>query len=252
MFRVRRTTTVVAAAAGASAVAAVVAGDEPAPVPAPIPEAADAGAQHVVEQKPRGFTVLRVRRGRGAKLRDKPHGKVVARVGARTEFGSPQTLAVVERRGRWAGVTIPQRPNGRLAWVEEHSRAFERARTRASLHIDLSQRTMTFRQGRTRRSASIGIGAAGSPTPTGRFAITDKLRGSRFNRSAYGCCILALSGRQERTPPGWTGGDRLAIHGSSAPSGFTGSTAGCVRAEPRALKLLMRNVPLGTPVFVRH
>jgi hypothetical protein len=260
MIRASRKTTAVAAVAGASAMAAVAAGDE---APAPALEAgADLAttARAVVDRVPAvpvraprdpgRFTILRVRRGRAAKLRDRPGGKVVARVAASTEFGSPQTLAVVERRGDWAGVTTPARPNGKLAWVQERSRAFERAQTVASISIDLSSRTLTFREGRTRRTVRVGIGAGESPTPTGRFAITDKLRGARY-KNAYGCCILALSGRQERIPPGWTGGDRLAIHGTSAPRGFTGTTAGCVRADARALKLLMRNVPLGTPVFVR-
>ena len=255
MFRVSRTTTAVAAAAGASVVAAVAAGDDPAPPTAPEPAAAGPEAPSPTraaaprERKARGYTILRVRRGRAAKLRAAPGGKVVARVKARTEFGSPQTLTVVKRRGRWAGVTSSARPNDRLGWVEESSSAFERARTRVSLHIDLSRRTLTFREGRTRRVARVGIGGSASPTPTGRFAITDKLRGHRY-RNVYGCCILALSGRQSRVPPGWTGGDRLAIHGSAAPRRFTGSTAGCVRADARALKLLMRQVPLGTPVIV--
>ena len=36
-----------------------------------------------------------------------------------------------------------------------------------------------------------------TPTPTGRFAVTDKLADARA-ASPYGCCILALSGRQPR------------------------------------------------------
>jgi lipoprotein-anchoring transpeptidase ErfK/SrfK len=104
--------------------------------------------------------------------------------------------------------------------------------------------------GRTLRSVPVGLGAAGSPTPTGRFAVTDKLAGARY-RGVYGCCILALSGQQPKPPKGWRGGRRLAIHGTPGSSGaFTGSSAGCVRADGRTMRLLMRRVPLGTPVFV--
>jgi lipoprotein-anchoring transpeptidase ErfK/SrfK len=270
MFRTRRTTTAVAAAAGLGAVTAVATADEPAEPAADAGPAVDvAGVRGLAgrlaelskvlrtqrasrERRRRGhYTILRVRRGRSVALRTRPGGSVAARARATTEFGSPQTLTVVERRGRWFGVTASQRPNGRLAWVQRDSSAFERERTRVSLQVDLSRKRLTLREGRTVRSVRVGVGGSLSPTPTGRFAVTDKLRGGRYS-DAYGCCILALSGRQNRTPPGWRGGDRLAIHGSSAPGDFTGASAGCVRADARTLKTLMRRVPLGTPVFVKR
>ena len=184
-------------------------------------------------------------------LRVEPRGHVFRRVGPKTPFGSRLTLAVAERRGRWLGVTTTERPNGRLAWVDGRSDALSRHRTRVSLRVDRSRRRMNLRiGGRTVRSVPVGIGATGSPTPTGRFAVTDKLSGARY-RGVYGCCILALSGEQPRPPANWRGGRRLAIHGTSGPSGaFTGSSAGCVRADRRTMQLLMRRVPLGTPVFV--
>jgi hypothetical protein len=260
MFRRRRTTTAVAAAAGLSAAAAVVASDDPPRPPAPEPslDLVSAAVPRVpapVRPRPaprprRGlFTILRVRDGARVALRVKPGGKVAARVGSHTEFGSAQTLTVAERRGRWVGVTTSARPNGRLAWVDGDTRAVEPHQTRVSLRVDLSQQRLELRDGRVRRSVRVGIGGASSPTPTGRFAVTDKLRGARY-KGVYGCCVLALSGRQDRTPPGWRGGNRLAIHGSSSPGNFTGGSAGCVRADARTLKTLMRRVPLGTPVFV--
>jgi hypothetical protein len=199
----------------------------------------------------RGFTVLRIRWGRRVSLRVRPHGHVFRRIGPRTEFGSRQTLAVAERRGRWLGVTSSERRNGRLAWVDGRSRALERHRTRVSLRLDLSRRRLSLRAGgRTLRSAAVGTGAAASPTPTGRFAVTDKLSGARYG-GVYGCCILALSGRQEKPPAGWRGGSRLAIHGTPGRSAaVAGGSAGCVRADVRMLGVLMRRVPLGTPVFV--
>ena len=65
----------------------------------------------------------------------------------------------------------------------------------------------------------------------------------------YGCCALALSGHQPNLPPGWIGGNRLAIHGTPGPVGLAAS-AGCVRATDAAMKTLFSEVPLGTPVFV--
>ena len=97
----------------------------------------------------------------------------------------------------------------------------------------------------------MAVGSAGSPTPPGRYAVTDKIDGRRYG-SYYGCCILALTGHQTNPPPGWTGGDRLAIHGTDAPSTIgTPASAGCLRAADADLQVLMRLVPLGTPVYVK-
>ena len=111
----------------------------------------------------------------------------------------------------------------------------ELRRTRWSLHADLSGRTLELRRdGRRVHRLTVAIGRPGSETPTGRFAVTDKLRGSHFG-PYYGCCILALSGRQPNTPPGWTGrqppGDPrhgLAVDDRHAPP----PRAACAPATP--------------------
>jgi lipoprotein-anchoring transpeptidase ErfK/SrfK len=122
-----------------------------------------------------------------------------------------------------------------------------------SLHADLSQRSLTLRyDGRAVRRLTVAIGRPGSDTPTGRFAVTDKLAGSNYG-AYYGCCVLALSGHQPNTPPGWTGGNRLAIHGTDSPATIgTAASAGCLRAADSDLQVLMAKVPLGTPVFIHE
>jgi lipoprotein-anchoring transpeptidase ErfK/SrfK len=98
---------------------------------------------------------------------------------------------------------------------------------------------------------TVGVGRLDSPTPTGRFAITDKLEGASFS-AAYGCCILALSAIQPKLPRGWAGGNRVAIHGTLSATDFGRAvSAGCVHARDRDLRYLMRVAPLGTPVVIR-
>jgi hypothetical protein len=81
--------------------------------------------------------------------------------------------------------------------------------------------------------------------------VTDKLPGSRYG-SYYGCCILALSAHQPNLPPGWPGGDRIAVHGTDDPGSIGAAvSAGCPRARDADLRYLMRVVPLGAPVVVR-
>ena len=190
---------------------------------------------------------------RSVALSERPGGPSTLSVGSTTEFGSSRVLSVAARRGNWLGVVTTERPNNALAWVRRESRSLRLRRARWSLHADLSGRTLTLRLGGRRvRRLSVAVGESGSPTPTGRFAVTDKLSGPRFG-PYYGCCILALSGHQTNTPAGWKGGDRLAIHGTNAPATIgTAASAGCLRAADVELQMLMSKVPLGTPVFVHR
>ena len=96
---------------------------------------------------------------------------------------------------------------------------------------------------------SVAIGASDTPTPLGEFYVTDKLPGADFG-SYYGCCILALSGRQPNLPQGWSGGDRLAIHGSPTPTWGHAVSNGCFHASEADLRYLMKTVPLGTSVEI--
>jgi hypothetical protein len=198
-----------------------------------------------------GYLVLRPAPGDDLILRSSPGGPVIARLGERTEFGSPQTVAVVRKHGPWFGVVTTYVPNGRLAWLDSRRGGVRYGRTRLNLVLDLSARQLVLRSGlRVIRRMTVGVGRPASPTPVGRFAITDKLSGPAFS-SYYGCCILALSAHQPHLPASWRGGDRVAIHGTyDLGSIGAASTAGCVRAGAKDLHVLMRRVPLGTPVFI--
>ena len=99
------------------------------------------------------------------------------------------------------------------------------------------------------RTIPVTIGAPSTPTPTGRFEVTDKLIPPAG--SGYGCCILALSGHQPHLRPGWAGSDRIAIHGSPDQLVGAAASAGCLRATNSDLRALMKRVPLGTPVVIR-
>lgn len=208
---------------------------------------------HVPPAQSRSSLIATVRPGNAAVLHARPGGGGVAGiVGARTEFGSPRVLSVVRRRGHWLGVASPTLPNGELGWVDSRRAPLRLGSTDLRLEADLSSRRLTlFSDGLVVRRLRVGIGRPGSTTPVGRFAVTDKLSGPRYS-GAYGCCILALSGRQPNLPPGWSGGNRLAIHGTSDPRTIgRAASAGCLHAGERDLRTLMQIVPLGTPVVIQ-
>jgi hypothetical protein len=195
-----------------------------------------------------------VQPGSTVALRASPSGRVVGRVGSMTPFGSDRALGVITSRGsRWLGVTEAGFGHNRLVWVDAEEGGLQFARTEIALVADLSSRTLVVRRnGVAARRLRVGIGRPGSPTPTGRFAVTDKLNGRSYGAS-YGCCILALSATQPHLPPGWRGGNRVAIHGTLSSSDFGRAiSAGCLHVSSPDLRYLMRAVPLGTPVFIRR
>jgi hypothetical protein len=199
-----------------------------------------------VHAQPSGHLIAYVRSH--VALRARPGGRVVERLSSRTSFGSPQALSVVRsRRGRWLAVSTPQLGNGRLAWVDARAGGLRFTRTRLELDVDLSQRLVVLRRdSRVLRRFVVGIGRPDSPTPTGRFSVTDKLNGPDYS-AVYGCCILALSAIQPDLPAGWSGGNRIAIHGGPTDGAVS---AGCIHAGDTDLRYLMRLVPLGTPVTI--
>jgi len=117
--------------------------------------------------------------------------------------------------------------------------------------VDLSRRLLrVLRDERVVLETKIAVGAAGSPTPIGNFAITDKFPGRRLG-SVYGCCVLVLSGHQPRPPRGWAAVDyRLAIHGGDGRTIGRPISAGCVHVRAATLSFLMNRLPAGTPVLI--
>lgn len=184
-------------------------------------------------------------------LYDRPGGKPKIRIAGETEWNTPRVLSVVKHRGKWLGVLVPELKNGDMAWIHMDKVA-RLGSVPWSLHADLSERRLVVRRnGRTVRRVLVGIGRPGNSTPKGRFAVTDRLRVTD-PASPYGCCVLALTGHQTKLPPGWPGGDRLAVHATADLSGLGREVSlGCLRAHPSDARWLIKKVPLGTPVFIR-
>jgi hypothetical protein len=217
------------------------------PTPTPTRTATTATPSFVIPAG-RGHLAGMARRG-GFVLRDKPGGKVIAHLRSTTAWGSPTVVWSLMRRGPWLGVVAARLKNNQVGWLDVRRDRPQLWRSDLTLIADLSARTLELRRGgRLVRRMSIGIGSPATPTPTGRFAVTDKLLPDP-SVSYYGCCLLALSGHQPHLRPGWAGGDRIAIHGGGSTG--TAASAGCLHASDTDLEMLMRRVPLGTPVYIR-
>jgi hypothetical protein len=195
-----------------------------------------------------GHRIVSVQKGERVGVHERPDGRLVERAGPKTEFGSRRTFSVLARRGGWLKVTTPIAEANRELWFEADPRRLRFYSTPLSLHASLSDRRVELRRGEeVVRSFEVTIGAAGSSTPPGRFAVTDLIVGGL--NPVYGCCAIAVSAHQPDRPEGWIGGDRIAIHGTTGPIG-SASSGGCLRAEDEDARALTEELPLGTPVFI--
>jgi hypothetical protein len=181
-------------------------------------------------------------------LRSRPAGPRIVRVGPRGPLGGPLVFGVVGVRGQWVKVTAEALPNGHRAWVR-FGRDVALQPIQWTLRASLARRQLdVLRDGRVVRTIPVGIGAPGSPTPVGRFAIAEKITGP-FG-PAYGSHLLVLTARQPHLPPGWN--TRItyyvAIHAGSGQGAAV--SAGCLHATEADVRYLMRTVPLGTPVQI--
>jgi hypothetical protein len=197
------------------------------------------------------YGVVFVKDGKRISVRAEPGGgRLVKRAGPRTSFGSRTVFSVVRSQGGWAGVLTPYLPNGQLGWVRLDPHRLGSFGSDWSVDVDLSSRQATLsRNGEVVRSFAVTVGAPGTETPVGRFAITDTFRGGL--NPAYGCCAAALTAHQSKLPSGWIGGSRIAIHGTAEPLGLALSH-GCVRAANEDVSAIVSRVPIGSPVVIHE
>jgi lipoprotein-anchoring transpeptidase ErfK/SrfK len=184
---------------------------------------------------------------RKTQLRLEPGGRMVGTITTKTEFKSPTILAVAARKPGWVLVRTSIEKH-HVGWLPTSAGVlFSQPRT---IVIDLSRRSLTvFHRDKLTDVYKVAIGTTATPTPRGRFAVTDRLDVPAG--TPYGCCILALNAHQPKIAQGWGGGDRIAIHATPATWAIGQAVShGCVRASQQALKQLMRRIRLGTPVTI--
>ncbi|HZE03705.1 MAG TPA: L,D-transpeptidase, partial [Solirubrobacteraceae bacterium] len=200
---------------------------------------------------PRGSGALVALVAHPTGLRARPGGHVMAKLPSRTPFGSPQAVWVRRVSGHWLGVVSVLAGNNRLGWIPAADTSLSRVGW--ELRVSLARRRLTVLEGgRPVEHYSIAIGAPASPTPTGRFAVTDRLS-TGDPAGPYGCCILALSAVAPHAIQGWTGGDRIAIHSTPETSSIGEPVShGCMRLTLADGRWLLQHIPLGTPAVIKQ
>jgi lipoprotein-anchoring transpeptidase ErfK/SrfK len=190
-------------------------------------------------------------------VRSRPAGgDIVAVFPQELPWGSPTPFLISEARRTaagetWLKVLLPRRPNGSSGWIQR-----DQVRIRPVSHevvVDLSSRTASLLEDRRKlRSFRVGVGTAGTPTPTGRFYVTVKLRPPQISAAAYGAWALGLSGYSEVHQTFGTGDGQIALHGTYKPWLLGQPVSnGCVRMDNETITLLAETLPLGTPVTIQ-
>ena len=205
----------------------------------------------VASNPPVDQTVQVVRSDHDLEIRDTPDASAPSRtLATKTEFGTPISLLVTDATPGWVQVLVPGRPTGATAWLE--SEGIELRPVTTEIQVDLAARTLTLLDaGEVVLTTPVAVGSPDSPTPTGRFSLTDKLQSPNPD-GAYGPFALGLSGRSEVLTD-FAGGDgQIGIHGTDDPSSIGRNVShGCIRVPNDVIDDLNRLLPLGTPVVVR-
>lgn len=182
-------------------------------------------------------------------LRKAPAGPRLGKLPTHTQFGSPEALWVVKHVPGWLGVISTLAGNGKVGWLPQRDASLSRVDW--ELRVSLSSRRLTvLERGKVQRQYTVAVGRPDAPTPTGRFAVTDRLN-TNDPTGPYGCCILALSARSPHAIQGWSGGNRIAIHSTpDTPSIGQPVSHGCLRLTLAEGRWLLSHIPLGTPTLI--
>jgi len=187
-------------------------------------------------------------------------GRVVDRLGARARWnGGPAAFLILNAEAgpdgrRWLQVSLPRRPNGTRGWIDAD-------RTRISstpwrIRVDLGNRTVTLiKGGRAVARDRAVIGSAANPTPTGLFAISERVRQPDPDRF-LGSWALLLTAHSNTLRRFDGGPGQVAIHGRGGASLSTplgsASSHGCVRIDNRPVSRIAAVAREGTPVKIRR
>jgi hypothetical protein len=159
-------------------------------------------------------------------------------------------LALREKRDvrgkRWIEVSYPQRPNGRLAWVE--AAYLDSKPVYKKIVIDISTRRLSlYEKNHLLFQTKVAVGTSSNPTPTGKFYVQSRFRPTNSFLGAFAFETSAYS----PTLSEWPGGGLIGIHGTSLPSLLGKAVShGCLRVSNRAASYLETKVPVGTQVII--
>jgi lipoprotein-anchoring transpeptidase ErfK/SrfK len=210
----------------------------------------------VIEPTPRANERYAVWATRDVSVWSSPSGgRLTAVFPARQPWGEVTAFLLRQRRQdrdrrTWYQVFLPQRPNGSTGWIPADQ--VRLVPLTYHVEVDLGRRELRLlRHGRLVHRFAVAIGAAATPTPTGEYFVSAKLRPPRIS-AVYGPWALGLSAYSDVLDQFGTGDGQIALHGTKDAAALGHAVShGCVRLDARAVITLARLLPLGSPVTIR-
>ena len=179
---------------------------------------------------------------------------VVAVGASRNADGLPRVYAVsavrnsASCRPKAFRVQVPVRPNGSTRWMSAHVVRVLWVDTKIVIHVRAA-RLALYRAGRVVLRTRIAPGAPATPTPLGRFYVTERLVPKDPN-GPWGPAALGTSAFSP-VLGNWVDGGPIGIHGTDEPSAIGHAVShGCIRLPNAQMKRLFAVVPAGTPVVI--
>jgi lipoprotein-anchoring transpeptidase ErfK/SrfK len=176
----------------------------------------------------------------------------VTKLSDKTEYNLPRTYLVTDQSSRpgWLNVLLPIRPNGASGWIKASDVTL--GTSDYEIRVELGAHKLTLlKLGQPVLDSGVVIGADKTPTPPGRFFVTDPLDLHSQPNAGYGVYALGISGYSDVLTSFKGGPGQIAVHGTSNP-GQVGQNIsnGCVRVPNDIIEQIAAQAPLGTPVTI--
>jgi L,D-transpeptidase catalytic domain len=185
--------------------------------------------------------------------RPSARSRQVTRLRLLTEDRFPELYVVLSRwtdpsGNAWLQIRVPRRPNGTKGWVPEN--ALSDLNVSHKL-IDVDKRTLRLRVfdgGKQVFTARVGVGKAGTITPSGHFYVREKFHVKGV--PLYGPRAIGTSAYAP-TLSDWPGGGVVGLHGTNEPGLIPGRPShGCIRLRNADILELYRLAERGTPINI--
>jgi lipoprotein-anchoring transpeptidase ErfK/SrfK len=175
---------------------------------------------------------------------------VVAKFSKLTDYKQPRTLLAVNTQPGWWQALLPMRPNGTLGWVKDGD--VIAGQTDYEIRISVSRHYLALlNKGNIVLETNVVVGKPETPTPTGKFYITDPVDLTARPNGAYGAYALGLSAYSEVLKTFNGGPGQIAIHGNGQLNTVGQDLSnGCIRLFNDVVVQIAKQVPLGTPVQI--
>jgi len=192
-----------------------------------------------------------------AAVHGSPGGRVRSHLGTASLWDKgPVQLMVLDNKmignTEWLQVRLPTRPNSSRGWIDANY---------ARLHVDpwrvdvsrSKKRLSVYRAGRRVRTFKVVVGKPSTPTPSGLFAIYEKIPQHPITEFE-GAEVLTLTAHSNKLKHFEGGPGRVAIHGRAGASLYdplgTARSHGCIRVSNHPVRWIAHHLPLGTSVRV--